>query len=148
MLKLKTEKGYSLLETLVSLSIVTIIVFCGLSLHLLKVKQKSYNTALNQNLNYIETAGNSLLSNCSYDEIAAAFGSETKYIIAEDINANSLNTNNILTLLKSSSGSGSKNISITAVPGSGVLTISLQLSYFFSGKTEVLRYEIYKGNYN
>ncbi|WP_139904260.1 prepilin-type N-terminal cleavage/methylation domain-containing protein [Clostridium thermarum] len=148
MLKLKIKKGYTLLESLIALSMITIIVFCGLSLHLLKVKQKNYNTALSMYLNCIETTATSLLSNCSYNELAACIGSEPMYIADENINPNTLSRNNILTLLKSSPGSGGKNIKITAVSESGVITISLQLSYLINGKLEVLSHEIYKGNYN
>lgn len=148
MLKSKTEKGNTLLETLIALSMITIIVFCGLSLHLLKVKQKKYNTALNMYLNCIETTANNLLASCTYDELAVCIGSYPMYLADEDIDPNTLSRNNILTLLRPSPGGGSKNMKITATDGSGVMTISLQLNYIFNGKTEVINYEIYKGNYN
>ncbi|WP_163194765.1 hypothetical protein [Clostridium thermarum] len=148
MLKLKIKKGYTLLETLIAISMITIIVFCGLSLHLLKVKQKNYNTALSMYLNCIEITATNLLANCSYAQLAACIGSEPMYIEDGDIYRNTLSRNNILTLLRPSPGVGSKYMKITATDGSGVLIILLQLNYIFNGKTEVINYEIYKGNYN
>jgi prepilin-type N-terminal cleavage/methylation domain-containing protein len=147
MWKLKTKKGYSLLEVMIALSIFTIIIFCGFSIHLSAIKQKSYNNKLREYMACIELIGNSLQVNYSCSELVSTFGAAVRYVNDENVNIQSLTSGSILSLLRSEPRDATNFISIE-ISGSDVLKITLQAKYNINGKVETLKNEIYKGYYN
>lgn len=146
MLKSKTRGGYTLLEVMIAVSIFTLIIFCGLTIHIAKLKEKTYNFRLNQYSNYVDRVGN-LIVNFSYNDIVTGIGSGTKYIDYEGVDIDGLDLSNLVTAIKPAPNDLNRCIRITVDVGE-VLKILVELNYNTNGRTETIGYVVYKGNYN
>ncbi|MDP4091276.1 MAG: type II secretion system protein [Bacillota bacterium] len=147
MWKLRIKKGFTLVETVIALSIFALIMASVFSVEAVSVNERAINRKLDYYIDCMEAASSTIIANNGYDTLKSLSSASQWYINEDNLKFEALTSSNVISLLETSTTSGSSNMKIQ-VSGSKVLIITFQINFTFKGKVESITHEAYKGNYN
>ena len=145
MLNSKTNKGFTLIEILISLSLFTMLFSFALSMELSKLKLERYNNDLRLSLSYLEGLRGVAANNLSYMDILNLKNSNKIYVGKDNMNFELLKEYSSLIFTYEKPG-GYPYI-ILDISGEEVLNVTMELHSFHYGKEEIITTRLYKGRY-
>ncbi|MEG1256327.1 prepilin-type N-terminal cleavage/methylation domain-containing protein [Clostridium sp.] len=142
----RKNKGYTLLEAIIAMFILTtfsivILTFQGVSMES-KVKEKE----IMEGLFIVESMRNILLCNLSYDELKSRFVGKTSFVNKDNIENGIIFTNDILYLVEEYGEYDYPVIVIEAYEEIESQVMKIELNYKYGGGKEMSNV-FYKGNY-
>lgn len=144
----KKNRGFTLIEIVVSLCILTIILTAMLSSETLALNFKGKQDKKDKALMAIETTSSVMLNNLTYEEILVFFGNNVRYIKSENINNDSYKHSNILDLTTLDLDGNYPFMSINIIKDSVDEVLKIILNYKInSNQGDNLTYVFYKGKY-
>ncbi|OPJ63218.1 hypothetical protein [Clostridium oryzae] len=144
----KKSKGYILLETVISFSLITIFMYCTFLMQFKIMKLKYYNNKLEQYLNCFELFTNYMGSDAGYEEVKALRHISPEYISADKISVQRIGSSEswISSVIDHSKGDYMNYVKLE-VSGDDVLTLNFTMNLNIAGNPEEIKYESYKGRY-
>ena len=146
MLMLINKKGYSIIEVLCSLMLISLLVPLIFKIQLMTIKKHKYIEVREYKISMLQAVENELYYNCSYSQIVKLVSSNNKYIIEDNLNFNYVYEHNIYEVFVDKLGTNNLGLEIN-VDMSSVLKITLQIKYEFYGKEESVTCTFSKGDY-
>lgn len=144
----KKNKGFSLIEIVVSLFILSIILTALMSSETLALNFKVRQGKVDKAIMVMETTNKILRNNLTYDEILRFFGNNVKYIKSSYIDNGAFKYNNIISIASSDSGGEYPFLRISAIKDDFDDVIKITLNYILSDNEGAnLVYVFYKGKY-
>lgn len=144
--KISVKRGFTLIEVLCSITVLSILFMTALSIQLNSVKIKKYNKDLYNSILIMEHIKNDIIYNCSYDEIVYLNNMNKRYISCSGLNFYSIKGNNLLDLVSEAVPDKEPYIVLSISEGE-VLKVNLQFYKNIYGRIKVQECEFYKGNY-
>lgn len=146
MLKLKSNKGFTLIEVLCSLCVFSILFLSALTMQINSYKIEKYYKEFESYCLFEEYVKNNLIYNCTYDEIQQLKAQNRFYISNDNIKLNNIE-NAGFTDMFVSTVQQQKPYAQIDIQGDKVLKINLKLYMQIMNKKEVMECEFYKGKY-
>ncbi|AYD40610.1 type II secretion system protein [Clostridium fermenticellae] len=146
MLSLKNNKGFTLIEVMLSISLFSILFISALSVQTASYRIQKYCKKMYTYSIFEEYVKNNLLYNCTYDEIQQ-LRSQTR-IYMEYYNINSENIDRLkFTKMFVNNIPGQKTYIKLDISGDKILKINIGLYSEGINKRKIMECEIYKGKY-
>lgn len=146
MQKLRTKKGFSLVEVVCSLALFLVLFLCAASIETSVNKLKEKNTNEKKYTDILKLTGDSLNYNVSFSECKALKNMGKLYINKENLDYDLLSSINIEAVLEEEIKSSDVYLKVS-IEGINVHKVTLTLYYKESGRIKNLCYEFYKGSY-
>lgn len=144
--RISVKAGFTLIEVLCSITILSILFMTAISIQLNSVKVRKYNKDLYNSILIMEHIKNNIIYNCSYDEIVYLNNMNKRYINCSNLNFYSIKENNLLDLFSEAVPDKEPYIVLTVSQGE-VLKVNLRFYKNTYGRIKVQECEFYKGNY-
>lgn len=144
--RISVKRGFTLIEVLCSITILSVLFMTALSIQLNSVKIKKYNKDLCDSILIMEHIKNNIIYNCSYDEIVYLNNMNKRYINCSNLDFNSIKGNNLLHLI-SETVPDKKPYAVLSISEGKVLKVNLRFYKNTYGSIKVQECEFYKGNY-
>lgn len=103
MLISKTEKGFSMIEAILSTAMFMIILSCIVNMYAKVINIKNENKLIYQYTAFMEALKNNMEYNMTYDDLQNLYTDSKLYIYSGDINIDSLKNKDIKSIFKSTS---------------------------------------------
>lgn len=145
MQKLKIDKGYSLIEAVISLALFSILFMTVISLSFSSIRIKNYTNSVKKHRFFLETLKNTLFYNTAYSELKSLQSVSLHYINRSNMEISSIKNGSISSLI--TSASGEKPYIYIRISGEEVLRVELELHYKIFNRDEMMGCEFYRGNY-
>lgn len=145
MLKSNNKKGYTIIEVICSLMMISLLLPLIFKIHLMNIRVEKFVELSDNNISVLEAVKNELYYNCSFEKIVDLAKNNKIYIDEENFNLNYIYGKDISQIF-SKNLIGKYGMKII-VDISEVLKITLRLNYWFQGKEEIITCTFYKGNY-
>lgn len=146
MWKLSRKSGYSIIEVICIMGILSVVFAAVLKLQMDSMKLKSFNDKLMDNTAVFEAVRKELLYNCSFDTIKNLNHDRKLFIGEGNLNVARIRDSQLSTLFCDRIDRTKPYIVISVVESS-VLKLSMEYHFKINGKDEVYRCEFLKGNY-
>lgn len=102
-MSVKKSKGFTLIEVIVSVSIISIALITIISSEMLTLKLKNQQGAKDKGIMILETTNKIVTNNLSYGEVLNNFGDNVRYITSPNTNIDLIKKSNIISLCTTSS---------------------------------------------
>ncbi|MEG0772919.1 prepilin-type N-terminal cleavage/methylation domain-containing protein [Clostridium sp.] len=144
----KKNKGFSLIEIVVSLFILSIILTAFMSSETLALNFKVRQAKVDKAIMVMGTTSKIIIKNLTYDEVLSFFGNNVRYVKSSSIDTGSFKYNNIISISSSVSGGKYPFLRISALKDNFDDVIKITLNYILSdNEGDNLVYVFYKGKY-
>ena len=146
MFKLKTRKGYILIEILCAMTIFTMLVASSIAVFYQSRKIKKIK---NDNLNcfiFAEGLKNNIMYNSNYEDLCYLRENNKLYITKENMNLDKLKNKDILEIFKNDFKEDTPYIKLD-IKGQDILKINMKLYSNEKNKLKAVCCEFYKGRY-
>lgn len=142
-----SNKGFTLIEVMVSLSIFSMLFLFALTIQIDNAKIKGYNNKLNENINFYEALKNDLIGNISFSKLKVYTG-KTIYLDKEEMNLKFLKDNYDKIIDSFSEEAKTTDfIELQVIDSAPVLKLELRMQINYNADTENMDFEFYKGDY-
>lgn len=145
-MSVKKSKGFTLIEVIVSVSIISIALITIISSEMLTLKLKNQQGAKDKGIMILETTNKIVTNNLSYGEVLNNFGDNVRYITSPNTNIDLIKKSNIISLCTTSSEPAYPYMIISGKKDKDYDVVKVVLNYVIN-KNEGLTYVFYKGNY-
>ncbi|WP_017415696.1 prepilin-type N-terminal cleavage/methylation domain-containing protein [Clostridium tunisiense] len=145
-MSVKKSKGFTLIEVIVSVSIISIALITIISSEMLTLKLKNQQGAKDKGIMILETTNKIVTNNLSYGEVLNNFGDNVRYITSPNTNIDLIKKSNIISLCTTSSEPSYPYMIISGEKDKDYDVVKVVLNYVIN-KNEGLTYVFYKGNY-
>lgn len=145
-MSVKKSKGFTLIEVIVSVSIISIALITIISSEMLTLKLKNQQGAKDKGIMILETTNKIVTNNLSYGEVLNNFGHNVRYITSPNTNIDLIKKSNIISLCTTSSEPSYPYMIISGEKDKDYDVVKVVLNYVIN-KNEGLTYVFYKGNY-
>jgi len=145
-MSVKKSKGFTLIEVIVSISIISIALITIISSEMLTLKLKNQQGAKDKGIMILETTNKIVTNNLSYGEVLNNFGNNVRYITSSNTNIELIKESNIISLCTTSSELSYPYMKISGEKDKDFDVIKVVLNYVIN-KNEDLTYVFYKGKY-
>lgn len=146
MLRSSKKSGYSIVEVLCAITILSI-TFTGLiTLELSNLKLKKYNEEIIRYTYVLDALKQEIMFNCSYDDVKNVFNSNRKFIAEENLTLERIKNLSLNELFDASVNTNNAYLSMT-VTDEDILKIDLELHLKLQRKENLIKCEFYKGKY-
>jgi prepilin-type N-terminal cleavage/methylation domain-containing protein len=146
MLKSNKKKGFSLIEQLCAISILSILSICIITIQLNNIRLKEYNKQVFLYCSVLEALKQEIIFNYSYDYVRQIYNSNKKYIVKDMLTINNLRSNDLNNIFSENSDMKNTYLLLNVVDGE-VLKIHMELHLKLNYKEEIIECEFNKGNY-
>lgn len=146
MLKLSRKSGFTLVETLCALGILSIMFNCIIYIQLNNLKLKKYNKELSKYLYVLEGIKKEIMYNSSYDSVRNLHNNQKKYIAKDKLTIENVRTLELEQLFDVHTQTNDIYL-VMSVDDGEVLKIELELYLKLDSREEIIKCEFYKGNY-
>jgi prepilin-type N-terminal cleavage/methylation domain-containing protein len=146
MLRLKNHNGFSLIETMISLSIFSILFLSILKINLNSYRLRQSTLSRRENRIYLEGLKHTIFYNSDYSDIKYLQHKDVYYISKNYISISHLKELSITEMLSETQPMEKPYVSIK-VTGDKVIKINLELHSIICGKEDIIKCEFFKGNY-
>lgn len=144
----KKNKGFSLIEIVVSLFILSIILTAFMSSEILALNFKVRQDKVDKAIMVMGTTSKIIIKNLTYDEVLNFFVNNVKYVQSSSIDTGSFKYNNIINISSSVSGGKYPILRISAIKDNFDDVIKITLNYILSdNEGDNIVYVFYKGKY-
>ena len=143
--KLK-NKGFTIIEVLCSLSILSMLFSYIIFFELNNIRTKKYIEVKNENIKLLEASVSELSNNCSYNDLLALYNSKQIYICKDKLNFDSIMNYDIKSNVTEDLVNEEPYI-ILSFDKDKVIKVTATLYFKFINKEERIKWEFYKGNY-
>lgn len=145
--KLKNKKGYSLIEIIISLSIISILLSPILLLKQYNTVQSINNDKYMEAINKFNIVAKYLENNCSYEDFSKFEKMKNYYLELSFVSIDHIKNNALLSLIKENTNNDNKDKLIVVIEENQVLKINLTI-YISMGKGyKEVRKKIFIGKY-
>lgn len=145
-MSVKKSKGFTLIEVIVSVSIISIALITIISSEMLTLKLKNQQGAKDKGIMILETTNKIVTNNLSYGEVLNNFGHNVRYITSPNTNIDLIKKSNIISLCTTSPEPSYPYMIISGEKDKDYDVVKVVLNYVIN-KNEGLTYVFYKGNY-
>lgn len=146
MLKLNKKKGFSLIEQLCAVSILSILSICVITIQLNNLRLKEYNKQVFLYSGVLEALKEEMLYNYSYDNIKGMYNLNKRYIAKDRLTISSVRSNDLSQIFSESSDTANTYLLLNLIDGE-VLKIHMELHVKLNYKEEIIECDFNKGNY-
>lgn len=146
MFKLKSKKGFVIVEVLCGISIFMILFYASLQAIYTSSKIKKQQRHLEVYFTYLESLKNNLIYNNTYEELKFLQENNKIYIKDEQIQEKILKSKNVKNIFTDEMPSIFPYIKMNIL-GDEILEVNLQLNYKFNEKHKKVDCKFYKGRY-
>lgn len=146
MLKSNKKKGFSLIEQLCAISVLSILSICIITIQLNNIRLKEYNKQVFLYCSVLEALKQEIICNYSYDNVRQIYNSNKKYIVKDMLTINNLRSNDLNNIFSENSDMKNTYLLLNVVDGE-VLKIHMELHLKLNYKEEIIECEFNKGNY-
>jgi prepilin-type N-terminal cleavage/methylation domain-containing protein len=146
MLKSNKKKGFSLIEQLCAISILSILSICVITIQLNNVRLKEYNKQVLLYCNVLEALKQEIIYNYSYADVRQIYYLNKRYITKDKLTINNLKSNDLSQIFSEGSDMENTYLLLNVVDGE-VLKIQIELHLKLNYKEEIIDCEFNKGNY-
>lgn len=147
MYKLNKNKGYSLIEVILSLAICTILLSSIFAIRMKLIKFQNHNLKVSKHIEVLKTLENKLVFNYDYGDLESQFN-ETLYINNGNLNLESIKNKSFSEILALEKNNKLPYLEInTYQMDEGVLKFHLKIVYNNSNSGNTLNAFFYKGDY-
>lgn len=136
--------GFTLIEVMCSIAVFSILFLTALSIKLAEERMKVYNDKVLQYTTCIETVKNEMISNMTCDEVVKLYDSDKVFINRENLNIDSLKSNNISELFSEEQQSEMPYIQMSVEDGQ-LQHINIKMYTRILNKIKILSCEFHKG---
>jgi prepilin-type N-terminal cleavage/methylation domain-containing protein len=141
----KTQRAFTIIETMIAVSVFSILILGALSLEMIRVNLKAYDNIKEKEIYNVELLKNNIINNTSYSELEALLNEGKKYIIKDNITSEYLQKD-IRGLFQNNFNEKESYIEVilnNQLKGH----ITIKYYYVYGKLNEVLLCDFYKGNY-
>lgn len=146
MLNLKSNRGFTLIEVLCSISVFSILFMSALTMQISSHKMQKYYEKMYTYSIFEEYVKNNIIYNCTYEQIEQLKMQNRLYISEHNINLNNIDNMDFTDIFMSTVPQQKPYVQIN-VQGDKVLKIDIKLYTQEMNKKEVMECEVYKGKY-
>lgn len=146
MQKSNKNKGFSLIEQLCAISILSIFTICIITIQLNNIRLKEYNKQIFLYSNVLEALKEEILCNYSYDNVKGTYNSNKKYVSKDMLTINKIRSNDLNNIFSDNTDTSKTYLLLSLIDGE-VLKIHMELHVKLNYKEEILVCEFKKGNY-
>lgn len=146
MLKLKTKKGFTLIEVLCSICIFYIMFTAALTTQCSSINIRKSTSDLKNYCLFFEALRNNMEYNALYDEILQLKSEQKFYISSDKIDLDVVKNNSLTTVFSSIEPSKEPYVKVSITDGD-VLTVNISLFYKSFNSEQNLECIFYKGRY-
>lgn len=147
MLKSNKKRGFTLIESLCAICVLSILFVAVVSMQLNNMKLKRYNKEVSQYLYILEAVQKQIVYNCSYEDIKNTYSANKKYITKNKLSMDYIKQCQGEDLFEAANVSNETYIVMNVAQGE-VLKIELELHIKIKQREEIVKSEFYKGNYS
>jgi prepilin-type N-terminal cleavage/methylation domain-containing protein len=144
--RLNKKTGFTVIEVLCAVSIMSILSLFILTVQLSNLNLTKYNNEKVRYITALEAIKQELLSNATYNDVVTLNNENRRFIGKDNLSIRVLRTISINELFTETCDFNNTYMLFQAIPGE-VLKIQLELHLKFQQKEEIIKYEFYKGNY-
>ena len=153
MLISKTEKGFSLIEAIISTAVFMIILSYIASMYAKVINIKNENKLIYEYTAFIEALKNNMEYNMTYDDLQSLYTHSKLYIYSDDINIDLLKNKDIKSIFKSTSD---KNYPYAVISMEKInenseyeaYAVTAELKYHLRNEEKSIRYVLFKPKKN
>lgn len=146
MYKLNKKKGFTLIEVLCSITLLSVLFMIILTMELKVLKVEKYNKQINNYTLFMEEIKNVMIYNSTYDEIEKLNLEHKYYISEENIDFDKLREKGVINMFVETKPLKDPYLVISIEDGK-VLKVNLKLYANIINNTKVMECEFYKGKY-
>lgn len=146
MYRLNKKKGFTLIEVLCSITLLSVLFMIILTMELKVLKVEKYNKQINNYTLFMEEIKNVMIYNSTYDEIEKLNLEHKYYIPEENIDFDKLREKGIINMFVETKPLKDSYLVISIEDGK-VLKVNLKLYANIINNTRVMECEFYKGKY-
>ncbi len=146
MLKLNKKSGYSILEVLCAISILSIMLSGILMLDLNNLKLKKYNNEIIRYTYILDTLKKEILFNCTYEDIKNITENNKKYISGEYLTIENIKKLKLNQLFNEDVKLDDTYLEMNIVDDTA-FKIELNIHLMLKSKKDIIKCEFYKGKY-
>ena len=144
--KLSRMKGFSMIEVLCSLMIISIALSYVFHTEMNYIKTRNYLEARDQKTKILEAVVTELTYNCSYQDISNLSESGKVYISKENLNLDNFMNSDIKTVFSVVNKNEKPYISLYIIKDK-VIKVTANMYFKLMNKEEMIKCDFYKGNY-
>lgn len=153
MLISKTEKGFSMIEAVISTAMFMIILSCIVNMYAKVINIKNENKLIYQYTAFMEALKNNMEYNMTYDDLQNLYTDSKLYIYSGDINIDSLKNKDIKSIFKSTSD---RNYPYAVMSMEKInenseyeaYAVTAELKYHLKNEEKSIRYVLFKPKKN
>lgn len=153
MLISKTEKGFSMIEAILSTAMFMIILSCIVNMYAKVINIKNENKLIYQYTAFMEALKNNMEYNMTYDDLQNLYTDSKLYIYSGDINIDSLKNKDIKSIFKSTSD---RNYPYAVMSMEKInenseyeaYAVTAELKYHLKNEEKSIRYVLFKPKKN
>lgn len=142
----RENKGFIMLDTIVSIAIISIAILTIVTSESLALSIKNKQLEKDRGLMTIETINKIMVNNLTYDDISSFFGNNVRYIKASNLNTDLIKNSTVLNICSVNKEPQYPYVEIRGNKDPGYNVIKIEVKYEINEKEE-LKYVFYKGNY-
>lgn len=146
MRKSNKKKGFSLIEQLCAICILSILTISFITIQLNNVRLKEYNKQIFLYSSVLEALKQEILYNYSYDNVKGTYNLNKRYVAKDMLTISNVRSNDLNQIFNESSDMTKTYLLLSLVDGE-VLKIHLELHIKLNYKEEILECDFNKGNY-
>lgn len=142
----KADRGFTLIEVMVSLGIFAMLFSCSLAVMLSETSLAAWNRSTRDNLAFAEALSGVMADSMTYGEVLELMDTGRIYIRGEDMEMDFIKERGAYALFTEAEPAAGSHISLHITDGP-VLEVELRLHQITRGKADVYRSKFWKGSY-
>jgi prepilin-type N-terminal cleavage/methylation domain-containing protein len=146
MLKLSNKSGFTIVEVLCSISIISVLLLCITTLQLNNLRLKNYNKEKLDYITVVDALKEEIINNSTYNDVLSLSNLNKKFVNKEKLNISCLRDLSLEQLCDEYCDYSNTFIRINISPGE-LLRIELELHIKLKLHEEIIKCEFYKGDY-